>query len=543
MSKMDYAGKEELQDYLLQITKEFDGKLPSDAWHIYKDKGMTPQEAAEEHKKFADVMESTKMKNKKTPIRENRSHLSFLIENELEKAELVLAVKSITDKLQNVAESIAKVEADDLLPMTDSLRIAFGSSSATKFINTATLQLRDLVTKISASKDAISAEITNLENVFNGEMANDMNAELPLDDDELSDDELSNDELSDDELSDDDELDNNINAAGRPRKESIFVRGKSLKEQRLHQFRHSKNPDSFVLKEFKRLLRISKDVKFSIKRVAENLSIDSSDVIVVLREAKKAKVAKAKSVTTKKLPVKEFEMKPTPKSKRGMFKDKTQDELRDELSHIKKEMKAYEDKNKKVPDTLRTKFSQLTFALRAKNKWGKVAEANLNEAVPVPPKKPSDLVNQQANGGRKMRDGSVTDMTNVGGQDAKKYNLYPGNQGQRQPQPPRSNQTPQTKTKPVTNQKPRIDQTRGNQPIEPQNKQEPTKMVPQPVNQPKQAGGVNFPGKVLPPGSVRLMSLPNVKFPKPGAPLMGNNQQANQQQSESKRRLGRSLSK
>jgi hypothetical protein len=66
----------------------------------------------------------------------------------------------------------------------------------------------------------------------------------------------------------------------------------------------------------------------------------------------------------------EFKMKPTPDSKKGMFKGKTKAELRKELTSVKARMKSIEDSGKKVPKALRTKFSELTFALRAKHDWG-----------------------------------------------------------------------------------------------------------------------------------------------------------------------------
>ena len=37
-------------------------------------------------------------------LREKQNRLSYLIESELEKAELVIAIKAITDKLQTMAE-------------------------------------------------------------------------------------------------------------------------------------------------------------------------------------------------------------------------------------------------------------------------------------------------------------------------------------------------------------------------------------------------------------------------------------------------------
>ncbi len=65
----------------------------------------------------------------------------------------------------------------------------------------------------------------------------------------------------------------------------------------------------------------------------------------------------------------------TPASKKGMFKGKTKAELRSELSSKKAQSKKLHDAGKKEPESLKTKIKELEFALRAKNKFGKVNES------------------------------------------------------------------------------------------------------------------------------------------------------------------------
>jgi len=80
---------------------------------------------------------------------------------------------------------------------------------------------------------------------------------------------------------------------------------------------------------------------------------------------------------TKKAKVEEAwnkEMK-TPESKKGMFKGKTKDELKSELSAAKERSKKLHDADKSEPESLKTKIKELEFALRAKNKFGKVSES------------------------------------------------------------------------------------------------------------------------------------------------------------------------
>lgn len=103
------------------------------------------------------------------------------------------------------------------------------------------------------------------------------------------------------------------------------------------------------------------------------------------------KVAKAEKVGKKEEKLDEFKMKPTAPSKKGMFKGKTKAELRTELSNVKKRMKSIEDSGKKVPKALRTKFSELTFALRAKHGWGTA------ESKETKPAKKSKVVKESFN--------------------------------------------------------------------------------------------------------------------------------------------------
>jgi len=167
-----------------------------------------------------------------------KNNLSRLIETELEKAELVIASKAITDKLQDIAEDLAKMEADDIMPMGDSFRTAFGPQIAQQFSSVSTAKIRELVTAISDAKDAIGNEILRMEKAINGDATNDMaiepmNSEPKVDIKNPSEDKMS-DEMSDDSVNDEDDDDMDIGDefgyAGRAKKESHKIRGKKLAE-------------------------------------------------------------------------------------------------------------------------------------------------------------------------------------------------------------------------------------------------------------------------------------------------------------------------
>ena len=454
------------------------------------------------------------------PVKEHKSvtGLAFLVESELEKAQVVIAAQSILDKMQKMAEDLAKIEADDIMPMLDSMRLTFGPELTDSFNDITTAKIRQTMEAVKGAKEAITMEVGRLERNINGEMTNDMgmdqpdlgdNEDLSMDDEELGDAD-SDFDLSDEEAPEEEEggidfdtaFDTaaNTSAAGRARKESVERNIKALSE--------SSNPDRLIYATFRRTLTETKDAVRSAHAVASAFAIDFQDVVSIVKEGKTFKDEKGKSernkdrsedrkskkrerpsdldedlkpwmrkpedkdfdkpaferkadyekmagppavktvknktdeskkpdfldldkdgnksepmkkaAADKKKAVSEgnkdipyddpemvkgraiqaylhkeqaakkaaadkkkaaaekveekFDMKPTPESKKGMFKDKTQAELKKMLSATKQQMKAHEDKDEKVPHALRTKFSQLTFALRAKHDWGKVSE-------------------------------------------------------------------------------------------------------------------------------------------------------------------------
>jgi len=66
----------------------------------------------------------------------------------------------------------------------------------------------------------------------------------------------------------------------------------------------------------------------------------------------------------------------TPESKKGMFKGRTKASLRSQLSKAKARSKKLHDADKTEPESLKKEIKRLEFALRAKNKFGKVSESS-----------------------------------------------------------------------------------------------------------------------------------------------------------------------
>lgn len=246
----------------------------------------------------------------KKPVRETAATtrgLAFLIESELEKAEVVLAAKAILEKLQGMAEDLAKVEANDIMPMLDGMRLTFGPELADAFNATTTAKLRQTTEAIKAAKDSIASEVAKLEGSVNGGMTNDMamgaqDADAPElggedlglggeadlgdmggmgDEEAMGDDGMADEapapEMGDMDAAFDDAAEQN-SAAGRARKESVESNVKALRE--------SKNPDRLVYETFKRTLKEARNAVTAAKAVAEAFDIDLNDVIDIVKEGK-----------------------------------------------------------------------------------------------------------------------------------------------------------------------------------------------------------------------------------------------------------------
>ena len=261
----------------------------------------------------------------KKPVREtaaNTRGLAFLIESELEKAEVVLAAKAILEKLQGMAEDLAKVEANDIMPMLDGMRLTFGPELADAFNETTTAKLRQTTEAIKAAKDSIASEVSKLEGSVNGGLSNDMamgsqDQDAPELGGGMQDGDLGDmgdmggdaDAMGDEDMGDmgaeapagdegmgdldaafDDAAEQN-SAAGRARKESVERNVKALRE--------SKNPDRLVYETFKRTLKEARNAVTAAKAVAEAFSIDLNDVIDIVKEGKTFKDEKGNSKKNK----------------------------------------------------------------------------------------------------------------------------------------------------------------------------------------------------------------------------------------------------
>lgn len=99
-----------------------------------------------------------------------------LMEAELEQAEIVLAAQNISDRLQKMAEDLAQMVSEDVLPIGDQMKAVFGTDYAEKWSSVTKASLEEAFKVVSRTKDSISDATRVLENKLEGRPtpANDM---------------------------------------------------------------------------------------------------------------------------------------------------------------------------------------------------------------------------------------------------------------------------------------------------------------------------------------------------------------------------------
>lgn len=231
-----------------------------------------------------------------------RKSLSYLIEAELEKATVLLAAQAITDRLQKIAEELAKMDANDVMPLGDSMRDLFGSEQATSFEQAVSEKISGLVDQVRDAKNAIADQIEALKN---GTPMNDMAQTdshedmFPKEDGQDASAGLGGDDVSGAAAPEGDDADpfgmggeghddadfggdkvapdfDMGGAAGRPQKES-YRSGKKVLE----------SADRRLTKQFSRLIREGKSAGEAAHMLAESYAIDVSTVVKIITKTKK----------------------------------------------------------------------------------------------------------------------------------------------------------------------------------------------------------------------------------------------------------------
>jgi len=101
-----------------------------------------------------------------------------LMEQDLDQAELVLAAKDMVDRLQKMAEDLAGMQVEDLMPLVDAMRESFGTEQANMFSQTADATLAVALETIKTTREGIDQAVLVL--TGEGAQTNDMmGGEMP----------------------------------------------------------------------------------------------------------------------------------------------------------------------------------------------------------------------------------------------------------------------------------------------------------------------------------------------------------------------------
>lgn len=195
-----------------------------------------------DYKKLSGLLQSKGVKtNIKESVVQNLNGLSRLVESELAQAEIILAAQSLSDRLQKMAEDLAQMVSEDVLPISDQMKSVFGSTKAEKWSELSKSALEQAFSTISLTKDTISNANLVLERFLEGgDQPSDDMANFADNANDQTDDDL---DLGDSNLDSEDsgELDDFMGGSdaasgpedeplGRAKKESRHYKKKSLTE-------------------------------------------------------------------------------------------------------------------------------------------------------------------------------------------------------------------------------------------------------------------------------------------------------------------------
>lgn len=209
-----------------------------------------------------------------------------LNENEMDRASLILATKSVVDDLQDMAEKIAKMEAEGIMPLLDGIRDSFGPDFADRLSAESTEALRGALEALKGAKERISANTANMEQIVTGEgPGNDMATNLGVPDQEEVAPEGEAGELpAEDEGGevDIDDIFSDEPSLGREAKTS-----ESAKVDPINMLRESKDPDGMLLRETFKRMKAGKTGLIAMTETAAKFGVDVEDVIAIAKERTK----------------------------------------------------------------------------------------------------------------------------------------------------------------------------------------------------------------------------------------------------------------
>ena len=146
----------------LDMDKDGDKKEPMKK--AVKDKeAKKNEELTDKQKKLPPALQKAIAKKQgdkpKDKVEEKFVEIKKLLEQEVEKAEIVIAAKSIVDELQNMIEDLGKLQNDELGAIVDQMSYQYGGDAAANFNTAVASQLESLLGSIKAAKEAVNNEV------------------------------------------------------------------------------------------------------------------------------------------------------------------------------------------------------------------------------------------------------------------------------------------------------------------------------------------------------------------------------------------------
>lgn len=219
-----------------------------------------------------------------------------LMEDGMDRAQLILAAKAVIDELQDIAEKIAKMEADGIMPLLDGIRVQFGPDFADRLSDDSAQALRQSLEAIKQSKDTIGKNIDNMQQIVTGEgPGNDMATGAGLDQ-EMPDATATPDEVVEPMVDDgddlvDDEGEGEESASSAEDIEDVFGGGapvgretkESVVARNINMLRESANPDRLLMTNVMTRMKAGVAGKQAVVETAQSFGVDVADVLYIVR--------------------------------------------------------------------------------------------------------------------------------------------------------------------------------------------------------------------------------------------------------------------
>ena len=121
------------------------------------------EELTDKQKKLPPALQKAIAKKQgdkpKDKVEEKVQSLKALLEQEVEKAEVVIAAKSIVDEMQDMIEQLGKMQNDELGAVVDQMSYQYGADKAASFNQAVASQLETLLGSLKSAKEAVNNEV------------------------------------------------------------------------------------------------------------------------------------------------------------------------------------------------------------------------------------------------------------------------------------------------------------------------------------------------------------------------------------------------